>query len=130
MKVGCFYLSNGHGNARGLFMDCERPVTQVFGGQQYCDYHGAMLREDVLREAGFVYFAQREHGDLIKIGFSQNPQKRCEDLKARLLATEPGGRAREHRLHLQFAWHRREGEWFEPADELIRYIRRLQVVAA
>lgn len=76
-----------------------------------------------------LYFIQHETGGLIKIGISANPVVRLRKINAdahdpryRILATTRGGREREKLLHEKFARHRRHGEWFAPAQELLDYI--------
>ena len=90
------------------------------------------------RSAALVYFIKA--GRKIKIGQSLNPHRRLKAIQggystktprtldtsnARLVATEPGGQAREFELHQQFAHLRVEGEWFQHADELRDYIDSL-----
>jgi hypothetical protein len=62
--------------------------------------------------------------DRIKIGTSSNPRARLAQLRFdELVAFERGGRATEHRRHLQFASHRFTGsEWFHAHDALTRHI--------
>jgi len=73
-----------------------------------------------------VYLVQAGANGPIKIGFSKDPQRRLTELQAnqapplRLLATLPGGREEEARLHRLFAEHRHEGtEWFAPVPALL-----------
>lgn len=67
----------------------------------------------------FVYVIHATGTSLIKLGYSTNPQKRLSELqtasphKLQILASWPGNRAREKRLHRHMAQFRREGEWFE-----------------
>ena len=74
-----------------------------------------------------VYFIQRGSGP-IKIGISSNVEGRLRTLQIgsaeslTLLRTEPGGRARERRLHAMFGGDRMEGEWFKPTRALRDYI--------
>jgi len=72
----------------------------------------------------FVYFLQRER--LIKIGFSVDPVKRAGALNAVVLATVPGERHVERKMHLKFAHLRQYGEWFEPGPDLLAYINELR----
>lgn len=80
-----------------------------------------------------VYFAQAVDGGPVKIGWSRVPEKRVAILATqhrrpiRLLATTPGGRARELWLHEEFAGSRApqmkcsvvgSTEWFEPTRRL------------
>jgi hypothetical protein len=89
-------------------------------------------------DQGFVYFIGA--GRRIKIGQSQNPERRLLHIRggyttktpkglnttrAKLIATEPGGQRRERELHQQFAHLRVAGEWFDNKDELRHYIESL-----
>lgn len=81
------------------------------------------------------YFIGGDEG-LIKIGFSYNPQERLKSLQLgspitlRVLATAPGGAARERAYHEQFAAMRVRGEWFERTPEIEFEIARLSGEAA
>lgn len=69
----------------------------------------------------YLSFAER-----VKIGTTGNPRKRFRNLPYdTLLATEPGGRAKEQERHRQFAEFRIHGEWFTPAPALLGYIATL-----
>lgn len=72
-----------------------------------------------------VYFLIR--GDEIKIGFSKDVQARIKALNhvpSDVLATIPGGRTTESRLHKQFAHLKIRGEWFRAADEILDTIQQ------
>ena len=89
-----------------------------------------------------IYFAQDIRKRLIKIGYSQDVEKRLKHLSLeatrhqthkhrrgerlyhylRCLWTEPGGVAREKELHQQFANAKKKGEWFAQSDELCEYL--------
>lgn len=72
----------------------------------------------------WVYYAER-HG-LIKVGISYFPQHRvARQLKAALLAAEPGTWATERARHAQFAHLRVQGEWFTPGPELLEHVQAL-----
>jgi hypothetical protein len=87
--------------------------------------------------ASLVYFVQRD--GLIKIGTTTNLPKRLKAIgkgssmapgmtigPVELLATEPGDRDREYRLHSKFQKTRIHGtEWFRPSKSLLRYIEDL-----
>jgi hypothetical protein len=83
-------------------------------------------------EAGnpVVYFVQAGRDGLIKIGTTTNFEKRYADLRNHspvLLFKRgfiPGGIEVEQRLHRRFSAERRHGEWFEPSERLIDYIRK------
>lgn len=76
---------------------------------------------------GFVYFIQSETGP-IKIGFGRVPRARFQNIQnmspvpLKLMATETGVRHRERQLHWKFRESRLHGEWFEPTEELLKYI--------
>lgn len=71
---------------------------------------------------GYVYAIRS--ADMIKIGYSINPQSRvvkiCSDSPhgAELIAMREGTEADEAAYHIRFAPHRIQGEWFRPAPEI------------
>jgi len=77
-----------------------------------------------------VYFLRDR--DRIKIGYTNNLDKRISDLERRFqvgldcLATTPGGADKEQRLHRRFDHLRERGEWFRAAPELLDYIDSLE----
>lgn len=79
-----------------------------------------------------VYFVQDEAG-MVKIGYAKNVTTRYANLQAanaselKMLCWAPGDSVAEERLHSAFAAHRRNGEWFEPAPDLMAYIAELKV---
>ena len=80
-----------------------------------------------------VYFLQRPSDQHVKIGYTRNVSGRVKESGRDnggvvLLATEPGGRAREAELHRQFAECRvaSNHEWFFPVARLMDYIALLQ----
>ena len=70
-----------------------------------------------------VYFAQKEQGGLIKIGWSRSVASRLQNLGAKLLGAIPGDEAVEKKIHQLFAHLRSHHEWFNPADELLEFIQ-------
>lgn len=76
-----------------------------------------------------IYFIQSTSGGLIKIGLTDSVARRMSQLRSgrsddlALLATMPGGRAEERKLHRQFATSRHRGEWFAPTPELLALIK-------
>jgi hypothetical protein len=81
---------------------------------------------------GYVYFAGVPGGDRVKIGFSKNPWARLSSLRVvnrefEILATEKATMAKESDRHRQFAAHHIEGEWFQPAQEILDLIDELGV---
>ncbi|GAA3417589.1 GIY-YIG nuclease family protein [Streptosporangium vulgare] len=95
---------------------------------------GNEIRVTPERGASLVYFVERE--GLIKIGTTTNLANRLKSISkgssmpagmtvgpVELLATEPGGRAVEGRLHGRFRKTRIHGtEWFRPSKALRNYI--------
>lgn len=75
-----------------------------------------------------VYFAQAGEGGPIKIGTSEQVERRIRSLQSsipqplRLLGTVLGGHARERELHRQFEALRIQGEWFRPEAPLLDFI--------
>jgi len=73
-----------------------------------------------------IYFIQDTSSKAIKIGVSKKPTQRLSDLqtahatKLVLLAVMDGGQREERELHLRFT--RKQGEWFEPRPDLLRFI--------
>jgi Meiotically up-regulated gene 113 len=71
-----------------------------------------------------VYFIEAGGTDLVKIGIAAAPKDRLRELQTAsphrlaMLATMPGGKPEESRLHRQFAASRATGEWFHRTPEL------------
>ena len=78
----------------------------------------------------YVYFIQSGESGPIKIGETNNPSVRlathqigsAERLRM-LSAPETRPTLNERSLHAAFAKHRLHGEWFAPADEILRVAR-------
>lgn len=79
---------------------------------------------------GQIYFV--DGGDLIKIGFTTNMDRRMKALQAhspcrlRIILVVQGSRIREAALHEKFAHLRMHGEWFKADLELHNFIRSLE----
>jgi hypothetical protein len=77
-----------------------------------------------------VYFIQQQDKGPIKIGMAKSIRARIDGLQTaspvplRFLGYVDGGRQKEVELHQRFAVHRKSGEWFEPAAELLDFIER------
>ncbi len=81
------------------------------------------------RPTGWVYFIRV--GDLVKIGYSRNPDRRFYDLQpSEILHLEPGTLMDERRCHLAFDHLRVDGELFRPDPDLLTFIGDLQRKAA
>ena len=84
----------------------------------------------------FVYFVQAESTGKIKIGQSDDVPKRMYALqcaspgKLTLLGKLSTKVVREEELHRRFHVHRAFGEWFDPAEEIMCYIRENAVLDA
>ncbi len=76
-----------------------------------------------------IYFIQGQATRLIKIGHAINVAKRLRDLQVTspdalsLLWDYQAVVRHEKELHRHFAEWRVRGEWFEPHESLLRYIR-------
>jgi DNA-binding XRE family transcriptional regulator len=78
---------------------------------------------------GVVYFIQMGAGGPVKIGYTTDLAKRIESLNCgsphalTVLGTIPGTTAVERALHKLFKPYRMRLEWFEPAAEVVEWIR-------
>lgn len=76
-----------------------------------------------------IYFIQAEQSGLIKIGKANQVYKRLQTLqtgspeKLRVLMMLPTNA--EKTYHIQFADSRVHGEWFQPSDALLSFIREV-----
>lgn len=76
----------------------------------------------------YVYFIEGMGTNLIKIGTSENPERRLKELqysspsKLRLITKIRGDTSKEAELHCKFAKYRKHGEWFEKNVELLDFI--------
>lgn len=116
-------------------MRIERYKGQNEARDMYIDTR--ILESQDKRDSSIVYFVRA--GRRVKIGHSRNPENRLKTIRsgsckhpagldmsnARIVATEPGGQAREYQLHQQFAHLREAGEWFRGSPELTEYIKQL-----
>ena len=81
-----------------------------------------------------IYFLQASLIGRIKIGYStrerlykrMNQIRTASPVTVELLATCEGNRSKERMLHEKFGASRRNGEWFDPTPDLVRYIAGLQ----
>lgn len=78
-----------------------------------------------------IYFIQNAVNKAIKIGFSQDVDKRLVQLRCAtpdelaLIGVIPGSMSDEKALHQQFKRYRLSGEWFSPKENLLKEIGRL-----
>lgn len=91
---------------------------------------------------GWVYYARKDLTEsearkygyrfLIKIGKSADPVRRCESLKAVLIACHPAGKLDEENILWRFGKYRvrppayfQTKEWFFPTSEMVHVLRKL-----
>lgn len=78
-----------------------------------------------------IYFAQEQHSQLVKIGFSDDPWLRHSKMQAdcpgllTVLCLEEGDTAYERSLHERFATDRVRGEWFRFSDQIAEHVSRI-----
>jgi hypothetical protein len=80
-----------------------------------------------------LYFVRRGADGPIKIGVSEDVTARLRQLRTGsdeaivvLAVVEQTDVINERALHVRFAQHRKQGEWFEPHEELLRFIDSLK----
>lgn len=82
----------------------------------------------------FVYFIQNSKSKEIKIGLTKDITRRLNDIKTyfpygvELLHVIEGNKLLETELHKKFKKYNINGEWFEPAQELLNHISDLKGV--
>ena len=75
-----------------------------------------------------IYFIQQVKTGTIKIGYSDNINKRMQSLQSAspkkliLLGYIDGSKKLERLIHRFFHENQMEGEWFEPAPKVLNYI--------
>lgn len=107
------------------------------GKWQSLERHGAVRARAVryvpdyvppLERDGFVYFVESGVGGPVKIGWSQDVERRVTELQTanamplRLLGKIPGRMCDEGRLHERFAHLRMEAEWFQNSSEILEFL--------
>jgi hypothetical protein len=81
------------------------------------------------RPIGKIYYLS--DGEHIKIGFTSDWTKRQKAYAThsprplQILASHPGTKADEKRLHRMFKEHRARNEWFHQSPEILAHIRTL-----
>jgi T5orf172 domain len=122
---------------------CQKPLASSYTdlGLRYClECHTKYKAERKDRQAqkrkkkaenSVVYFIQGISGGAIKIGHTTDLPKRLATLQTGypeplcVLKTIRGGKPTEQALHTKFAAANKQGEWFNPVDELLKYISGL-----
>lgn len=115
--------------------DYERRVRREL--RQIEDWRDDDLRKPELDADATVYFLKRFQ--FVKIGYAEDVCKRIRDINrgsaiipgmvcvpVKLLATIPGGYAKEQALHQRFRHLRVAGEWFVRTAELERFINGIE----
>jgi hypothetical protein len=80
-----------------------------------------------------VYFLQGENGGPIKIGHTNDIEKRIKLMqtgnpdKLVLLHLTSGGKNFEDQLHVRFSEFHYRGEWFYPSEEILDFISELKI---
>lgn len=75
-----------------------------------------------------VYFIKRVSDGLIKVGFSDDPKRRLQQLQTgqpdrlEMILVIRGGMELERTLHIRWRHLNVGGEWFKPHRELLSYI--------
>lgn len=81
-------------------------------------------------DLAWIYFIQHGAGGPIKIGIAKDVERRLASLQSaspvplHVLGAVRGTERGERQLHLRFAKHRIRGEWFQPVEDLLRYVER------
>lgn len=82
-----------------------------------------------------IYVAQRDSDSAVKIGYTSDVERRMRELRKDtrssvcLVASFPGDKPAELRLHDRFAVHRLDGEWFSPSPDVLAFISSIGVAA-
>lgn len=83
-----------------------------------------------------VYFLHAPSVNLLKIGYSGDPERRFEQVRLispvplRVIGVIDGGAEMERQLHERFAHLRSHGEWFHATAELMNFASLESLMAA
>lgn len=118
----------------------EATYAEIPGGKWQHLNAGGIVESDLIRwdanwiplheRDGNVYFVESGEGGPIKIGWSQDVERRIGELqvanahKLHLLGVVPGTMKKEGELHAKFAHVRMEAEWFQNTEEIHKYLRK------
>jgi|ERR1043166_932612 hypothetical protein len=97
-------------------------------GDEPFDSGADVVESGFLPSGPVVYFLQAQTGGPIKIGWSSDIKQRLDALQPgcpyplNVLLCVRGSFADEQLLHQKFARFRLHGEWFEAAEEVLKYI--------
>ena len=131
-----------HGVAHGWVPGSDEPRYAVLstGLWQCLDLHGRVKATEVryvpdyvpvLEREGLLYFIRRGPDGPVKIGWSQNVDRRMAELqvanaeKLELVGTVPGKWKDEAVLHARFSHLQvSDNEWFHCSEEVLDYIQK------
>lgn len=105
--------------------DC---ANKRHGETKYCLEHGKAAARRISKEAQ-VYFIMAIGSGCVKIGFSENPEKRLLQMqigtpaKLILAGSVPIHQRYERVIHDYLRKHNVQGEWFGLSDEVIEFMR-------
>ena len=114
-----------------MWAECGAKWETCYGFHK--GYTGAFIRltESCKKPGRFVYFIEAVGLHRIKIGVSDNPEKRIKQLSTgspvelKLIATIAGDSSLEKELHDRFKHLKQDKEWFHLTKELNEYIMSL-----
>jgi len=130
---------NSKGISYGFVPGLKDPIYAVIPGGKWQHLNvGGLVDSDFIRwdpnwiplheRDGHVYFVESGEGGPIKIGWSQNVERRITELqvanahKLHLLGVVPGTMKKEGELHAKFSHLRMEAEWFQNSPEIHGYL--------
>jgi hypothetical protein len=135
------YLCTTPARIRRLIAAGALPKVYAYGGEPHVTeaaLDALLVADDPAEQAPpeprriwIVYFIQALPGGNIKIGTTADLEARFRNIQAdspvklTILATMPGARAVERRLHTRFAHLREHGEWFRPGEDLTAFVQGL-----
>lgn len=108
--------------------DCGSEWSISFGFHKGETLHSVVVSESCKKPSALVYFIEAVGLARVKIGYSDNPEKRLAQLSTgspvelRIMRTVAGGQELEKQLHAKFDHLRIDGEWFHLTKELQVFI--------
>jgi hypothetical protein len=106
---------------------CHKPLEHINEVHKNKNYNVCTSRKK--SRGAFVYLFHDEHQNLLKIGFTENPQRRFKEIKnantnkITFIGYFEGSRTNESILHNIWKKYRKRLEWFYYADEIVDYFR-------
>jgi len=108
--------------------EADAYVTQRANALGFVKIGGTAFFQRKEKKIGLVYFIEAVGISRVKIGYSDNPDKRLKQLTTgspltlELRATMPGSLTTEKELHQRFNHLCIDNEWFHFTDEIKQYI--------